>query len=54
MEVSLGMDNLGKFTGSRAVELYNGRAEISLFLGSHPSVISLTAAGLAEAFFLVE
>lgn len=47
-------DNLGTSTGSRVIELYNGRAGISLFLGSQPSVVSVSSEGLPEAFLHVE
>jgi len=46
-------DNLGTSTGSRVIELYNGRAEISLFQGTQPSVIGVTTDGIPEAFLTV-
>lgn len=46
-------DNLGTATGSRVIELYNGRAEISFFPGAQSSVIGATSEGIAEAFLTV-
>ncbi len=43
------LDNLGTSTGSRVVQLYNGRAQISLRL-SGPAVASVTGAGLKTGF----
>jgi beta-galactosidase len=42
-------DNLGTSNGSRAVQLYNGRAEISLHRGSGPVTLSITAEKLPPA-----
>ena len=47
-------DNLGTSTGSRVVELYNGRAEISILLGLQPSIICVSSEGLPDAFFRVD
>jgi len=47
-------DNLGTSTGSRVVELYNGRAEISLFLGPQPSVVSVASEGLPDMFLRID
>jgi beta-galactosidase len=46
-------DNLGTSTGSRVIELYNGRAEISFFPGAQPSVIGVTGERVAEAFLTI-
>lgn len=46
-------DNLGTATGSRVIELYNGRAEISFVPGLQPSVIGVTSKGIAEALLKV-
>jgi len=43
------LDNLGTSTGSRVVQLYNGRAQISLRL-SGPAAASVTGAGLKTGF----
>ncbi len=43
-------DNLGTSTGSRVVELYNGRAEISLIPGTQASILSAEAENLMAAF----
>ncbi len=42
-------DNLGTSAGSRAVQLYNGRAEISLHRGSGPVALTVTAEKLPPA-----
>ncbi|HTV03762.1 MAG TPA: DUF4982 domain-containing protein [Acidobacteriaceae bacterium] len=42
-------DNLGTSTGSRVIELYNGRAEISITPGSQPSLVAVNSPGLLEA-----
>ena len=47
-------DNLGTSTGSRVIELYNGRAEISLVPGSKPSAVSVASEQLPEAFLRIE
>ena len=47
------LDNLGTSTGSRVVELYNGRAEISLSRNSGKSVVSVASKGVPTAFFTV-
>jgi len=46
-------DNLGTATGSRVVELYNGRAEISFFPGAQPSIIGVASEGISEAFLTI-
>ena len=46
-------DNLGTSTGSRAVQLYNGRAQISLRLTGTDAVASVSAADIKTAFLNV-
>ena len=46
-------DNLGTSTGSRVIELCNGRAEIAFFPGPRPSAISVATDGLPEALLTV-
>jgi beta-galactosidase len=46
-------DNLGTATGSRVIELYNGRAEISFFPGAQPSIIGVASEGIPEAFLTI-
>lgn len=49
------IDNLGTPTGSRVVELYNGRAEISLTRAQQGrTTIAVSAKGLADAFCSIE
>lgn len=48
------LDNLGTSTGSRAVQLYNGRARISLALEGAPAAVSVSAAGIPPAFLTVK
>jgi len=48
------LDNLGTSTGSRALQLYNGRAEITLQTQSGKSMVSVSSAGLPAAFVTVE
>ena len=43
------IDNLGTPQGSRVVQLYNGRAEISLYLNSGSSTAAITAEALPTA-----
>jgi beta-galactosidase len=40
------IDNLGTSTGSRTVQLYNGRAQISVGFNGGPSVLSVAPTGL--------
>ncbi len=47
------IDNRGTPTGSRVVELYNGRAEISLLTNNSSSVISVAVEKLKPAFVTV-
>ena len=47
------LDNTGTNRGSRVVELYNGRAEISLQRRSGKSVISVSSKGVPTAFLSV-
>jgi beta-galactosidase len=47
------LDNLGTSTGSRVIELYNGRAEISLTHGTQPCVVSVSSQGVEEAFVTI-
>ncbi len=44
------LDNLGTSTGSRAVQLYNGRARISLRLNGPKAIASVAAEGLSTGF----
>ena len=48
------LDNIGTSTGSRSVELYNGRAEISLLLNAGASVVSVRSGSLPTAFLTVK
>jgi beta-galactosidase len=48
------MDDLGTSGGSRCLELYNGRAEISLHLNGGKSVATVSSKGLPTAFLLLE
>ena len=47
------LDNLGTSTGSRAVQLYNGRAQISLRLTGMDAVASVSTDGIKTAFLNV-
>jgi beta-galactosidase len=47
------IDNLGTTRGSRTVELYNGRAEISLHRRGGESVVSAASDGVRTAFLTV-
>ncbi len=47
------LDNLGVSTGSRVVQLYNGRALISLRLTTGKAVVSVASAGLETQFLNV-
>ena len=44
------IDNLGTSTGSRQVQLYNGRAEISIQLNGGRSIISVASEGMQTQF----
>jgi beta-galactosidase len=44
------LDNLGTNRGSRQLELYNGRAQISVALGGGESTISVSSKGVTTAF----
>jgi beta-galactosidase len=44
------LDNLGTSTGSREVELYNGRALISLISNGGISHVSVASKGVPTAF----
>jgi beta-galactosidase len=46
-------DNLGTSTGSRVIELYNGRAEISITPGAQPSVVAVTSNGIQQALLTI-
>jgi beta-galactosidase len=46
-------DNLGTARGSRVVQLYNGRAEITLTPNDGGSVVAVAASGLSTAFCTV-
>lgn len=48
------LDNNGTSTGSRSVELYNGRAEISLLRNDGSSVVSIRCRSLPTAFLTVK
>ncbi len=48
------LDNAGTSTGSRGVELYNGRAEIDLLLNDGTSVVSVRCGPVAAAFLTVK
>ena len=47
------IDNQGTSTGSRVVQLYNGRARISILANGGPSTASVTSEGIAPAFVTV-
>jgi beta-galactosidase len=47
------VDNIGTNRGSRAVELYNGRAEITVARQGGKSIVSLCSKGLPTAFLSV-
>lgn len=47
------LDNLGTSTGSRVVQLYNGRAQISLRLAGATAMASVSCDGLRTAFLNV-
>ena len=47
------LDNLGTSTGSRVVELFNGRAQISLLRNGGASVIGVSSKGLPTVFLEV-
>ena len=48
------LDNAGTSTGSRSVELYNGRAEISLLHNDGTSAVSVRCKSLPTAFLAVK
>lgn len=48
------LDNLGTSRGSRCIEPYNGRAEISLLLNHGKSVVTIASSGLPTALLPVE
>ena len=48
------LDNLGTSTGSRVVQLYNGRAQLSLQLTGDAVVASVASAGLKTTFLNVK
>ena len=48
------LDNLGTSTGSRLVQLYNGRAQISLQLTGQTAMASVSSDGLRTVFLNVE
>jgi beta-galactosidase len=48
------LDNTGTSTGSRSVELYNGRAEISLLRNDGSSVVSARVKSLSTAFLAIK
>ncbi len=47
------LDNLGTSTGSRGLELYNGRAVISLLRNGGKSVVSVSSKGMPTTFLTV-
>ncbi len=47
------LDNLGTSTGSRVVQLYNGRAQISLLLTGEAAMASVSSDGLKTVFLSV-
>jgi beta-galactosidase len=48
------LDNLGTSTGSRVLELYNGRAEVSMTRKSGRSVASASCPGVPTAFLTID
>jgi beta-galactosidase len=44
------IDNLGTVTGSRVLELCNGRAEISIATARQPAVLSVSSEGIPDGF----
>ena len=48
------IDNLGTSTGSRTVQLYNGRAQISEWFNGGHSVLSVASTGLPTRFLHVQ
>jgi beta-galactosidase len=44
------IDNLGTSNGSRLVEMYNGRAQISIFHNDGASTVSAVSEGISPAF----
>jgi beta-galactosidase len=48
------LDDLGTSTGSRNLELYNGRAEITLRTNGGESVVSLRTKAVPTAFLTVK
>ena len=44
------IDNLGTSSGSRVVQMYNGRARISIERGSGPAAVAISSEGIAPAF----
>ena len=48
------LDNLGTSTGSRVVQLYNGRAQISLQLAGQSAVASVSSDGIKTVFLNVD
>jgi beta-galactosidase len=47
------IDNLGTSTGSRVIQLYNGRARISIARNSGQSVVAVNAEGVLPAFVTI-
>ena len=47
------LDHLGTSTGSSAVELYNGRAEISLLQNGGKSSVSVSSKGVSTALLSI-
>jgi beta-galactosidase len=47
------IDNLGTSTGSRVVEMYNGRARISIDRAAGASAVSVVSDGIAPAFISI-
>ena len=47
------IDNLGTSTGSRVVQMYNGRARIAIERKAGPSTVSVVSEGIAPAFIFI-
>lgn len=48
------IDNLGTSSGSRVVQLYNGRADIGIGITGQEAVASVSGSGLSTAFLTIE
>jgi beta-galactosidase len=47
------LDNMGTTTGSRVLQMYNGRARISIERGAGPATVGITSEGIAPAFITI-